>query len=150
MRFATMPASILIVLLILPGSAMAALGGSEASIITDQVNMKATHRTVSAPQYTVHEMQTSSGTLIREYISAQGQVFAVAWQGPFMPDLQQILGNYFSDYIAAASGKRARHGPVLVKQPGLVVQSGGHMRAFSGRAYIPQQIPANVAIDEIK
>jgi len=143
-------AGILSLLALLSGPAAAALGGTEASIEADQVRMKATRRIVATSQYTVHEIQAASGTLVREYISAQGQVFAVAWQGPLMPDLQQILGSHFADYAAAARNKRARRGPVLVQQPDLVLQSGGHMRAFSGRAYLPQLLPANVNVDDIR
>lgn len=150
MRFTTRAAAILPLLLVLSGPAAAALGGSEASIAADQAHMKATRRIVAAPQYTVHEIQAASGILVREYVSAQGQVFAVAWQGPLMPDLQQFLGSYFADYQAAARSKRAGRGPLQVRQPGLVVQSGGHMRAFSGRAYIPQLLPADMAVDEIR
>lgn len=149
MRFTFMLAAVLPLLLPLADPAMAALGGNEASIVADQVNMKATRRTFSAPEYTVHEIQTSSGTLIKEYISPQGQVFAVSWHGPFMPDLQQVLGSYFAEYSAAASNKRGGRGSLLVKQPGLVVRSGGHMRSFSGQAYIPKMVPPSVAIDEI-
>jgi hypothetical protein len=112
--------------------------------------MKATRRIVNSQKYTIHEIQVASGTLVREYVSAQGQVFAVAWKGPLLPDLQQILGDHFADYGAAASSKRTRRGPVLVQQPGLVIQSGGHMRAFSGRAYIPQLLPADVTVDDIQ
>ena len=41
-------------------------------------------------------------------------------------------------------------GPLLIQEPGLVVQSGGHMRAYFGRAYIPDQVPQGVNIEEIK
>ena len=143
-------AAILTLLLVSSGPAVAALGGSEASIEADQAHLQAARSIVSGSRYTVHELKTPSGTAIREYVSADGQVFAVAWQGPLMPDLQQILGSYFADYEAAATGKRAGRGPVLVQQPGLVVHSGGRMRAFFGRAYIPQQLPAGVALDEIQ
>lgn len=143
-------AGILPILLFLSGPAEATLGGDEASIATDQAQMKATRRTVNASQYTMHEIQISSGTLVREYVSAQGQVFAVAWKGPFLPDLQQILGNHFADYGNAASSRRSRRGPVLLQQPGLIIQSGGHMRAFFGRAYIPQLLPAEVTGDDIQ
>ena len=51
--------------------------------------------------YTVHEMQSSSGTAVREYVSSTGTVFAVAWQGPWLPDLRQLLGPYFDDYQRA-------------------------------------------------
>jgi hypothetical protein len=30
------------------------------------------------------------------------------------------------------------------------VQSSGHMRAFSGKAYLPDAVPAGVASEEIK
>ncbi len=150
MIFFTRPVAILPFLFALSGSAMAELGGNEASVAVDQVNMKATRRIVSAPQYTMHEIRVASGTLVREYVSPQGQVFAVVWQGPFLPDLQQILGSHFADYGNAASSKRTRRGPVLVQQPGLVIQSGGHMRAFFGRAYIPQLLPANLTADDIQ
>jgi hypothetical protein len=32
----------------------------------------------------------------------------------------------------------------------LVVQSGGQMRAFFGRAYLPAQVPQGVALDDIR
>ncbi len=137
-------------LLVLSGPVAAALGDDEASIASDQMHMKATRRIVGAPQFTVHEIQMTSGTLVREYVSAQGQVFAVTWQGPLLPDLQQILGSYFSDYQTAARSKRTGRGALMVRQPGLVVQSGGHLRAYSGRAYIPQLLPAEVAVDAIR
>jgi hypothetical protein len=31
-----------------------------------------------------------------------------------------------------------------------VVQSGGHMRAFAGRAYLPQAIPSGVDIGDLR
>jgi hypothetical protein len=142
--------AILLIFLVLSDSAQATLGSDETSIANDQVKMKATRRIVSLSQYTTHEIQMSSGTLVREYVSAQGQVFAVAWKGPLLPDLQQILGSHFAEYGVAANSKRTRRGPVLVQKPGLVIQSGGHMRAFFGRAYIPQMLPADVTVDDIQ
>ena len=144
-----MPAAAL-VLLLFAGAAQAALGDSVASVAADEVHMKATRRIRSTASYQVHEIQLASGTLVREYVSAEGVVFAVAWSGPLQPDLQQLLGSHFADYQAVARTKRARRGPVHVQQPGLVVHSGGHMRAFAGQAYLPQRLPAGVAIDEIK
>lgn len=128
----------------------AELGGNSASIEADLTHLKATRRVVSAQKFTVHEIQMPSGTAVREYISAQGLVFAVAWQGPFMPDLQQVLGRYYEPYLKAAKSGRSRRGPLLIQQTDLVVHSAGHMRAFSGRAYVPQLLPADVQLDEIK
>ena len=143
-------AGALALLLLLSGPAVAALGGTEASIAADQAKLKATRRIVAAPLYTVHEIRQASGSVVREYVSAQGRVFAVAWQGPLMPDLRQVLGSYYADYRAAAKAKRAGRGPVRLRQPTLVLHSGGHMRAFFGQAYIPQLLPAGVSIDEIQ
>ena len=150
MRFVVIFAVILLWQFLASGPAVAALGDNEASIVADQEHMKATQHITRLSQYTVHEIQTPFGTQIREYVSAHGQVFAVTWKGPHMPDLEQILGRYFADYVSAARGKRMGRGPVFVQRPDLVVQSAGHMRAFFGRGYIPQLVPAGVDLNEIK
>ena len=98
--------------------------------------------------------KASNGTVVREYVSSAGKIFAVTWHGPFLPDLRQILGRYserFSQASQARNNNRPRiRGPLLLQEPGLVVQSGGHMRAYFGRAYIPDQVPQGVNIEEIK
>jgi hypothetical protein len=103
-----------------------------------------------AVKHTVHEIQTPSGTIVREYVSSAGTVFAVAWQGPVMPDLRQALGIYFDRYIKAVSGEHAGHRRRAIREPDLVVQSNGHMRSFSGRAYLPQLLPQGVSVEEIR
>jgi hypothetical protein len=130
--------------------ALAALGGDAISVETDRVQMKAQSRTLAARSYTVHELATEAGTQVREYISQDGKVFAVAWRGPQMPDLKQLFGVHFSTFQQEAGASRRGRGPLRINEPGLVVQSGGHMRSFGGRAYLPQMIPAGVSIDEIK
>jgi hypothetical protein len=79
-------------------------------------------------------------------------VFGVAWQGQRIPDLRQLLGAYYDQYERAAAAARiARHrGPLVIQEPGLVVQSGGHMRAYSGWAYAPDLLPAGVRAEEIR
>ena len=127
----------------------AALGGSEATVEADRLQVQGTQRVLRLAAYTVHEMQAPSGTVVREYVSPAGTVFAVAWQGPSMPDLRQVLGTYFDRYVEAAAQRKAR-GPIAIEQPGLVVQSSGHMRAFVGRAYIPEALPPGVGADSIR
>ncbi len=140
----------LFVVFVFVDPARAALGGDEASITLDQTAFNGTRRILKAQKFTTHEILADSGTLIREYIAAEGPVFAVVWKGPVMPDLEQILGNYFSDYQSAVQNGRVRRAPVLIQQPELVIRSEGHMRAFSGHAYLPQRLPADVTIDEIQ
>lgn len=129
--------------------ARAALGGVEASVGTDRLQIGATLRVLPQPSYTVHELQAPSGTVVREYVSPSGIVFGVAWHGPSMPDLRQVLGTYFDRYVEATS-KRGMRGPVSIEQPGLVVQSSGHMRAFTGKAYIPEALPQGIAADAVR
>ena len=131
----------------LPGAASASLGGNESSINTDRVHVQgALVRIARTDAYTLHELQSATGVAIREFVSPTGTVFGVAWQGPWMPDLRQILGTYFDDYqrALAARGDRKRRGPVSIETPGLVVQVSGHQRSFSGRAYDPQLVPQGV------
>ena len=133
--------------------AWAALGGDLSTVQADQVHMRGSLRTTVAAAYTVHEIQSTSGVVVREYVSSAGKVFAIAWQGPWPPDMRQLLGSYFDPYIQAArarSGPGMARRPLMIEQPGLVVQVGGHPRSFIGRAYIPDQLPSNVTAEEIR
>jgi hypothetical protein len=130
-------------------SAAASLGGDESTVASDNAILEGSVRVARVQRYVVHEIAAPSGTVVREFVSPAGKVFAVAWSGPTMPDLRQVLGPYFDTYVAAVAQRKAK-GPVNVVLPGLVVQSSGHMRAFSGKAYLPDAVPAGVASEEIK
>jgi outer membrane receptor for ferric coprogen and ferric-rhodotorulic acid len=146
-------AAIILILTALP--AFAALGEDAGSVQADQARMQASLRTTQAQAYTVQEIQAPTGIIIREYISpATGKVFAVAWQGPWPPNMQQILASYFDQFQQAAQAQagtaRAIRRPLMISLPGLVVQSGGHMRSFSGRAYVPDMLPQGVTAEAIR
>jgi hypothetical protein len=100
--------------------------------------------------YTVQQTQLPTGVLVREYMAATGKVFAVAWEGPVLPDLQQVLGGYFPQYLEEARSGKAGRGALIINRPELVVLSGGHMRAFFGKAYVPQLLPAGVSAGDIQ
>jgi hypothetical protein len=115
--------------------------------------MRASLRITRAAAYAVHELQAPDGHVVREYLSRSGTVFGLAWQGPSKPDLHQLLGTHFDEFMQAAQAAQATrrgHGPLVVNLPGMVVVSGGHMRAFSGRAYLPQSLPEGVNADAIQ
>jgi len=131
-------------------AAWAALGEDAASVQADGVHMKAALSTRSAPSYTVHELTLPGGTLVREFVSSAGKVFAVSWAGSFMPNLRQILGAYFEPYHVGAAARHAGHSRVSVSQPDLVVHSFGHARAFHGQAYLPQELPPGVTPQELR
>jgi hypothetical protein len=131
--------------------ALASLGGDVTSVAADQANMKASLEVKQAEGYEVRALRVPGGTVVSEYVSPAGRVFAVAWHGPFFPEMQQILGSYFQQYSAALQEKKPYgHRPLNLAQPGLVVQTGGHMRAYVGRAYIPEMLPQGLKVDEIR
>src|ERR1700757_3344482 len=87
--------------------ALAALGGDSTSVQADIARMKGALRITSAAGVTVHEITTSYGTVIREYLTPSDKVFAVSWHGPVNPDLRQMLGGYYAQYEQAASAPHA-------------------------------------------
>jgi len=146
--------AVLLLILFAPSRAFASLGGSSASVDADRVHAEgALMRIVRTDAYALHEMRSAAGTMVREYVNASGTVFAVAWDGPWLPDLRQVLGDHFEEYQAAmGTARRARRsrGAIGIDGPGLVVQMTGHPRAFSGRAYVPALLPQGVSLDSIK
>jgi len=131
-------------------AAFAALGENESSIAAEQAQMHATRRIIQAATHSIHEMQTPAGHVIREYVSPSGTVFGVTWQGPSKPDLKQLLGTHFDALQQTVKSSAIRRGPIVIRQPNLVFEMGGHMRAFSGRAYLPQLVPEGVQADAIR
>jgi hypothetical protein len=143
----------ILIVLTLPFPLFASLGGEASSVAADQAKMQGTLRTTSGDSYNIQEIQTSTGVTVKEYVSSAGKVFAVTWQGPFHPDLRQVLGPYFEEYAQAVEAQRASRrgrGPLLIQQSGLVVQISGHLRSVLGKAYVPQMIPAGVQAEEIR
>jgi hypothetical protein len=134
------------------GRAVAELGGDVTTVAADRQQMQGAKRSVRrAENYAVHEYEAQSGSVVREYVSPAGTVFGVAWQGRTIPDLRQLLGAYYAPYEQAVATGSVRHrGPLLIQEPGLVVQSGGHMRSYSGWAYVPDLLPAGVRAEEIR
>lgn len=131
-------------------AALATLGGDVSSVDSDRVRMKAAAvTTTTSALYTVHEMQTPSGTIVREFANSAGIVFAVTWRGPLPPNLRQTLGTYFQKYQSAPRVGPHGHTHDVVEQPDLVVHSGGHLRAFLGSAYVPQLMPQGLSIDQL-
>ena len=87
--------------------ALAGLGGDATSVETDRVSMKAALRVTPFVDYEIHEIQTPAGTVIHEYVSAQGKVFAVSWRGTGLPDLSQLLGGYIRGPLPHIARRRA-------------------------------------------
>lgn len=129
-------------------TAWAGLGEGQASIDTDRVRMSARHSVARAPQYTVHELKAVDGSRVQQFVSGNGQVFAVRWNTLYKPDLSALLGTSFADYQGAAHEAAQRGG--IQRQfhhegNDLVVQSSGHLQVFSGYAYRRSLLPQGLS-----
>jgi hypothetical protein len=154
----------LIVLVTQCASSYAALGGAPSKFTSTQSAVKA--RSVAAASstaatssstasttttYNVSESTLASGTVVREYATSAGVVFAVSWTGPQMPDLRTLLGDHFATMTDAAAKKpKAGHSQLRVANSDVVIVSGGHMRAYTGRAWLPAQLPAGFTAANIE
>ena len=123
----------------------AVLGESTDSLASDQQRLHGELRSTVGEGFSVHEIGLADGTVVREYAAPSGVVFAVSWRGPVAPDLAPLLGSYFPEFQQAAQSPVRRHGPLAVRTGRLVVEMGGHMRAFRGRAYLPGVLPDQVS-----
>ncbi|HEX3379597.1 MAG TPA: DUF2844 domain-containing protein [Paraburkholderia sp.] len=133
----------------LPFAAHATLGQNVSTVDSDQTRLHAVAHAASAQRaYSMHALTLPSGTEVREYVAANGIVFGVAWDGPTLPDLKAMLGASFDAYVAANATRRGV--PLAVSNSDLVVFSSGHLRAFTGYAYLPQAVPAGVDVSVIQ
>ncbi len=134
-------------MLSLPITAFAGLGGPVDPLQRSTLSpMITTQRAVTtAKTYTVHVLQDNMSNQIKEYANLDGVVFAVTWRGPFKPDLNQLFGQYFSDYVASI------HPTVTSTTPArVVVVSEGRLRNFHGKAYVPALLPTDLALSDIQ
>jgi len=135
----------------LAAPAWAALGGDAASVQADLLRMKGELRSRSSGAVTVHEITADHGMVVRQYLTPGGKVFAVSWRGPVNPDLRQLFGTYYGQFEQAAATtphSDLRH--LAIEQPGLVVRISGRLRAFSGRAWLPEMVPNGFSVADIE
>jgi hypothetical protein len=139
-------------------SALAALGTSftgsaPASTTTTAAATRLSASTSSTSSlYITRNNTLESGTVVTEYATPAGLVFAVAWQGPTLPDLSALLGTYFPTFKQTADASRTSRNvgtPLRIDTGGLVAVSSGRMRNFSGHAYATGLIPSGVNILDI-
>jgi len=142
---------ILLILALGTVPAWAILGEDESSVSLDQGNIGGKIRAETYPGYRLHQITSPNGAVVKEYVSPEGKVFGISWQAPFMPNLQQLLGSYFT-YVQEAAGLRRqrRGGPLVVRTNDFVFVGGGHMRSFHGHAYVSSLLPPNVSAEVVQ
>jgi hypothetical protein len=134
------------------GPACAGLGGDAAGVVADGAELHGSLSSTSLPQYEIDEITTDTGMRVREYLGRDGVVFAVSWSGPALPDLHRLLGTHYVEYTTALAAltRPGLHRSVRIASSELVVESGGHLRAYAGRAYLPMLVPAGIATADLR
>jgi hypothetical protein len=128
----------------------AALGKTVSSVADDQKRLGGEVHTSTVAGFAVHEISAADGTVVREYVSPAGEVFGVSWRGATPPNLVDLLGDHYAAFKEAPRPPGHRRGPLVVRTDHLVVEMGGHMRDFHGRAYLPDRLPATVSSDAVR
>ena len=132
--------------------AFATLGERADSIANDSHALSAAApTTVTRAKYSMQELKAET-TTVREYLTPEGVVFAVAWNGLVHPDLRVLLGCYDEEYRGALAQQQRLQGrrQIHVRSQRLVVETWGHMRNLQGRAYLPELVPEGVNLYEIR
>ena len=145
--------SIVVVFLIVVNStipAWAVLGQSRESVRSDAQALKGTQTTTEMSGYSVEQIDRNDGVVLKEFVSPEGKVFGISWKGPTMPNLSSLLGPYFPAFQQAHQSSTHRRGPLSVHTGSLVVETGGHMRAFRVRAYLADHLPSGVSEDVVQ
>jgi len=147
-----MKASLRILLILVVGSVpvRASLGDGVSSVSADQNVLQGQIRTEAHAGYDLQQITTPDGTVVREFVSPQGIVFGISWQGHRIPNLRQLLGSYVTQL---EQGQRTHVVPrraVLIQADDFVFSSVGHLRFFRGRAYVPSLVPSNVTVEVIQ
>lgn len=148
-RFATCLGLLGFTASLLAAPAHGALGGDVASVQADAAVMGGQAVKLATTPVTVWAFQTPAEVNIRQYLGPEGRVVAVAWDGPVMPDLSKLLGTHYTEFETAARQPHGSRNALTVDTGSLVVQSGGRLRAFRGRAYLVP-LPAGLNVEQIR
>ncbi|SMG12360.1 DUF2844 domain-containing protein [Paraburkholderia susongensis] len=110
-------------------------------------------RTILNGALRVRTLTDAGNTTINEYATSTGQIVAYTWQGPTMPDLHALLGQYAGSYQTGAAAAGSASGNLhasRIARPDVIVESGGPMRGYVGRAWLPAALPAGVTANDLQ
>ena len=131
--------------------AIAATGISSSSNAADATAQVLQQAENSAARW--QESTDANQIRVRQYVSSSGQVYAVSWDGPAMPDVAVQLGTWFDRYRQEASAALPNASGLhssRVSSSDLMVETAVRLRDFSGRAWLPGALPAGVTAADIE
>ena len=142
---------------IIPLSAWATLGENSASIMSDQIALKATPtqdlqssdlEKASVNDYQIQSLTTATGIVVKQY-TYNDKVFAIIWNGKKVPDQNQLLGKYFPAFQTSSPSYKSLT-VRKVQNSDFISSTGGWMGHYAGEAFIPSLAPAGVTLDSLK
>ncbi len=142
--------AVLILLLTMSLPAWSALGDDVSSVDSDLRVLGGKRQITSHAGYSLHQITTSDGSIVKEFASPGGKVFGISWEGKSMPQLQQLLGSYMTEVQTAERKQTVRRRSVLIQTDDLVFYSSGHLRSFRGHAYVRSLLPGNVTPEVVE
>jgi len=131
--------------------AIAATGTSSSSNPADATAPVLHQAANSAVRW--QELTDANQIRVRQYVSSSGQVYAVSWDGPAMPDVAVLLGTWFDRYRQEASAALPNASGLhssRVSSSDLMVETAVRLRDFSGRAWLPSALPAGITAADIE
>jgi hypothetical protein len=139
-------------LLCISTGAHAELGGTIPTRADSMGATAAAPQTLLNGALRLRTLTDAGNTTINEYATNTGQIIAYTWQGPTMPDLRTLLGRYAGSYLtgAAALAPDGNLHASRVARPDVIVESGGPMRGYAGRAWLPAALPPGVTASDFR
>ncbi|SEK49342.1 Protein of unknown function [Variovorax sp. YR750] len=144
-------------------SAFAELGGAPTLAPSQRVaigSRKTTNQATgtataeSAPSWSMREVTLPDGLIQREYLTADGAVFAVAWRGSHRPELSVLLGTHYARQMSSNARAqrqmgRGSHATTTQADETFAVHASSHQRSSTGVAWLPGLLPAGVDPDTL-
>ncbi len=130
--------------------AWASLGDNVSTVAFDAQALGGQEVKVAKTGFDLHQITLKDGTVVNEFVSPEGTVFGISWQGHFIPNLHQLLGTYITNLQEGQRTQVMRRRAITIQGDNFVFSSVGHMRFFRGRAYVPGLVPANVKAEVVQ
>ncbi|WP_322015242.1 DUF2844 domain-containing protein [Paraburkholderia sp. J12] len=108
----------------------------------------------SSSVWSTRETTLADGTVEREYVGADGLVFAVAWRGPRRPELSTLLGAGYATQMAQSARLMRKaglgsHSVTSLAGGDFAARAIVRQRYSAGIAWLPQKLPAGMKPDAL-
>lgn len=130
-----------------PAQRVSVASRKAANTAADNATTGAT--TGASTGWSTREVTLPDGLVEREYLTADGTVFAVAWRGSHRPELSVLLGTQYATQMSRNARElrrqgRGAHGSTSQAGETFAVQASTHQRSSIGVAWLPRMLPAGI------